>query len=171
MYSTPSARVASFIPGEDVVIGMIAFGDDGRLAESPAQVRVAQLGAAQALDLAGAGDGVFDQAAVGEEVFDAGEAGDVADLVEDGQAQVFADARDGLEQGIIGAVLFLGQFVEVFFEGSDLGIVVADHGEVGFEGELTQGGGLQRPGAGLPRDRGCDGSGGRAGGCGLIDVS
>jgi len=41
---------------------VVAFGDDGRFAESPAEVRIAQLGAAQALDFAGAGDRAFDQA-------------------------------------------------------------------------------------------------------------
>ena len=43
----------------------IAFGDDGRFAESPAQIGIAQLGPAQALELAGAGHRPFDQAAVG----------------------------------------------------------------------------------------------------------
>ncbi len=80
---------------------VIAFGDDGGFAKGPAQIGVAELGAAQAFDLAGAGDGAFDQAAVGEEVFDGGEAVDVADFVEDGQAEVFADAGHGLEQGIV----------------------------------------------------------------------
>ena len=50
--------------------------------EAPAQIGIAQLGAAQALDLAGAGNGAFDQPAIGEEIFDGGEAGDVTDLVE-----------------------------------------------------------------------------------------
>ena len=36
--------------------GVVAFGDHGRFAEGPAQIGVAQFGAAQAFDLAGAGD-------------------------------------------------------------------------------------------------------------------
>jgi hypothetical protein len=67
---------------------VIAFGNDGGFAESPAQVGITQLGAAQALDLAGAGDRAFDQAAVREEIFDGGETFDVAELVEDGQARM-----------------------------------------------------------------------------------
>ena len=51
---------------------MVAFGDDGGFAESPAQVGIAELGSAQALDFAGAGDGAADQAAIREEVFDGG---------------------------------------------------------------------------------------------------
>jgi hypothetical protein len=34
---------------------MVAFGDDGGFAEGPAEVGIAELGSAQALDLAGAG--------------------------------------------------------------------------------------------------------------------
>ena len=52
----------------------IAFGDDGRFAKGPAQIGIAQFGAAQALDLAGAGHRAFDQAAVGQKIFDGGEA-------------------------------------------------------------------------------------------------
>jgi len=51
---------------------VIAFGDDGGFAESPAEIGVAEFGAAQALDLAGAGHRAFDQAAVGKEVFGGG---------------------------------------------------------------------------------------------------
>jgi hypothetical protein len=62
---------------------MVAFGDDGGFAEGPAQVGIAEFGAAQALDLAGTGDGAFDQTAVRKEVLDRREAFDVADLVEE----------------------------------------------------------------------------------------
>src|SRR5437867_8093070 len=47
-------------------------GDDGRFPESPAQIGVAQLGPAQAFDLAGAGHRAFDQAAVGQEILHRG---------------------------------------------------------------------------------------------------
>src|SRR5437016_12231669 len=58
---------------------------------------VAQLGAAQAFDLAGAGHRPFDQAAVEQEILHRGEARDLADLVEDGQAEVLTDGRHGLQ--------------------------------------------------------------------------
>jgi len=96
---------------------VIPFGNDGCFAKGPAQVGVAQFGAAQALDLAGAGHGAFDQPTVGEEVFDGGEAVDVTDFVEDGHAQVFADARSGLDNGIVAAGGFLGKSVELFPDG------------------------------------------------------
>ena len=89
--------------------GWIAFGNDGRFAKGPAQIRIAELGPAQALDLAGAGHRALDQPAVGEEIFDGGEAGDVADFVEDGQAEIFADARHGLEQGVVAGGGLLGE--------------------------------------------------------------
>src|SRR6266516_3063914 len=67
----------------------------------PNQIRVAQLGPAQAFDLAGTGHRAFDQPAVGQEILHRGEAMDVPDLVEDGQAQVFADAGHRLQQRIL----------------------------------------------------------------------
>ena len=118
---------------------MIPFGNDGAFAKGPAQVGVAQFGAAQALDLAGAGHRAFDQAAVAQEIFDSGEAGDVADFVEDGHAEVFADARDGLEEGILARSRFFGEPMELLFDGGDLGVVTADHGQFIFEGQLAQG--------------------------------
>jgi len=74
---------------------VVPLGDDGRLAEGPTQVGVAQLGAAQAFDLAGAGDGPFDQATVGQEVFDRGEALDFADFIEARQDQRFSPGALG----------------------------------------------------------------------------
>src|SRR5262249_34326091 len=118
---------------------VLAFGDDSGFAKGPAQVGVAQLGAAQALDLAGAGHGTFDQAAVREEVFDGGEALDVAELVEDSQAQGLTDARDGLEQGKLAAGDAFGLALEFLLELEDLVVEVADHSQIVFEGELTQG--------------------------------
>ena len=118
---------------------MIAFGNDSRLAKGPTEVGVAQFGAAQAFDLAGTGHGTLDQAAVGEEILDGGEAVDVADFVEDSHAEVFADARDGLEQGILTGQSSFGQAMKLLFAGGDLFIEVADHGQFIFEGQLAQG--------------------------------
>ena len=117
----------------------IAFGHHCRFAKGPTEIGVAEFGPAEAFDFAGAGDGAFDQAAIGEEIFDGGEAGDVADLVEEGQAEELADARCGLEKGEIAAGGFLGEFEELFFERGQLGVVMADEGQVVFEGELAHG--------------------------------
>ena len=69
-------------------------GNPGRFAKGPAQVRVAEFSAAQPFDFTGAGHRSFDQAAVTQEVFDGGEALDLADLVQDGQTETLANARD-----------------------------------------------------------------------------
>ena len=95
----------------------IAFGNHRRFAKGPAEIGIAQLGSAQPFDLAAAGDGAFDQPAVGEEIFDGGEAGNVADLVEDGQAEVIADAGCGLEQREVAAGGLFGELQQFFFEG------------------------------------------------------
>lgn len=102
--------------GQGFEVVVVAFGDDGGFAEGPAEVGVAELGAAQALDLAGAGHGAFDQAAVGEEVFDGGKAANVADFVEDGQAEGFADAGEGFQEGVLAAGDAFGLAVEFLFE-------------------------------------------------------
>ena len=88
----------------------IAFGDHGGFAEGPAQIGVAEFGATQALDLPRAGDGAFDEPAIGEEIFHGGETGDVADLMEDRQAEVVADAGGGLQQGEVATGGLFGQF-------------------------------------------------------------
>ena len=113
------------------------------------------LGPAQALDLAGAGDGAFDQAAIGEEILDGGEAGDVADLVEDGQAEIIADARRGLQQGEVAAGGLLGELEQFLFEGGQLGVVMADEGQVVLQGELADGIGFRRRGVVPSRTGGC----------------
>jgi hypothetical protein len=118
---------------------MIAFGDDGRFAKGPAQIRVAEPGPAQSLDLAGAGHRAFDQATVGKEVFDRGETADVADLVEEGQAQVLANAGNRLEQGVIAAGDFFGQTLELGFQSDDLGVEMADQSQFVFDGQLADG--------------------------------
>jgi len=94
----------------------IAFGNDGGFAKGPAEIGIAEFGPAQPLDLARAGDGAFDEAGIGEEIFDGGEAGDVADLVEEGQAEELADAGDGLQQGEVAAGGLSGELQQLFFE-------------------------------------------------------
>jgi hypothetical protein len=75
----------------------------------------------------------FDQAAVGQEVLDRGEAFDVAHFVEDGQAEILADARDGEQQGKFARGLLLGQADELGFQRANLFVVMADHSHVGLE--------------------------------------
>ena len=117
----------------------IAFGNDGRFTKGPAEIRITEFGSAQALDLAGAGDGAFDQAAVREEIFDAGKAGDVADLVENGQAEVITNARRGFQQGEVAAAGLFGEVQQLFFKTGQLGIVMADERQVILQGELADG--------------------------------
>jgi hypothetical protein len=78
--------------GRGARAGHPAFGDDGGFAEGPAEIGIAEFGVAEAFDFAGAGDGAFDQAAVTEEILHAGKAGDIADFVEEGQAEELANA-------------------------------------------------------------------------------
>lgn len=115
----------------------VPFGDDGGFAEGPAQIGVAEFGAAQTLDVAGRSDGAFDEATVREEVFDRGEAGDVADLVEDGHGQDGTDAGDGLQEGEIGRGMGLGQLDQVSIQGGDLGVIMADEVQGVLEAELV----------------------------------
>ena len=117
----------------------IAFGDHGGFAKGPAEIRVAEFGTAEALDFAGAGDGAFDEAAVGEEILHAGKAGDVADFVEDGQAEEFADAGDGLQEGEVAVGSLFGELQELFFEAGELDVIMADEGEIILQGELADG--------------------------------
>ena len=128
----------------------IAFGNDGGFAEGPAQIGIAEFGAAQALDFAGAGDGAFDEAAITEKVLHGGEALDVADLMENGQAEELANARDGLQEGEIAAVGLFGQEQELLFEDGQLRIVMVNEGYVVLEGELADGMGFAGEEAFLP---------------------
>jgi len=116
---------------------VIAFGDDGCFAKGPTQIRVAQFGPAQALDLASAGHRPFDQPAIRQEVFDRGKTPDVAGFIEDGHAQVFADARHGLQQSIVALGVFFGKSLELSFQRGDLRIVMADQSQVVLQRQLA----------------------------------
>ena len=118
---------------------VIPLGNDGGFAKSPAQIRVAEFGPAQALDLAGAGDGAFDQAAIGEEILDGGKAVDVADFMEDGQGQVLTDAGCGLEQGEVAVGGLPGELEQFFFEEGQLRVIMADESQIILQGELAGG--------------------------------
>ena len=129
-------RFQSLRQGFDAKV--VPFGNDGRFAKSPAQVGIAQLGPAQAFDLAGTGHRAFDQPTVGQEILHRGEALDVADLVENGQAQVFADARHRLQERILPRRDLLGLPLEGFFHFVDLVIKMPDHRQVIAQGQLAQ---------------------------------
>ena len=115
----------------------ITFGHHGGFAEGPAQIRIAELGTAQALDLPGAGDGAFDEAAIREKILHGGKAGDVADLVENGQPEVIADTGCGLQQGEVAAGSLFGESEEFLFEAGQLGVVMTDEGQIVLQGELA----------------------------------
>ena len=148
---------------------VVALGNHRRLPKSPAQIRVAQFGAAQSFDLAGAGHRAFDQAAVGHEILDGGETLDVADFVEERQPQMFADAGNGLEQGVVAPSRGLGELLELGFQGGDLGVVMADQGQIVLEGEAGGWDYLPASAALLPSDRGWSGPGGGSDGCRPVD--
>jgi hypothetical protein len=59
--------------------------------------------------------------------------------VEDGQTEIFPDAGDRLNEGVIAEGGFVGQPFELFLQLSELVIVVADHGPVVLESQPTQG--------------------------------
>ena len=117
----------------------ITFGHHGRFAKGPAEIGIAELGSPQPFDLPRAGDGAFDQPAIGEKIFHGGKAGDVADLVENGQAEIIADARCGLQQGEVAAGGSFGELEKFFFEAGQLRVVMADEGQVVLQGELPDG--------------------------------
>ena len=81
--------------------------------------------------------GAFDQARIGQEILDGGEAGDVADLVEDGGGQVLADAGHGLEQGVIAGGDLFGELSQLGFQGDDSVVEMADQSQFVLQGELA----------------------------------
>ena len=109
----------------------------GGFAKGPLEMGVADLLAGRAF--AGRFVAAADQAGVGEEVADVGEAGDVVDFIEEDQGQDLADAGNG-EESVIGvAIVDLGVAVEIEFEFADLGIVGVDESEIGLDAALDAG--------------------------------
>ena len=136
----------TFLGFQAVVVGgehgAVASTQDGGFADGPPEIGVAEFGAAQALDLTGAGDGALDQATVAGEVLDGGETVDGVDLVEDGEGQGLADAGDGLEEGVIAGGEAAGGGNQLRFEPGDHLVVVADGGQIGLEVEAVMGFGV-----------------------------
>ena len=52
---------------------------------------------------------------------------------------MFADARHGLEQGVVAPSGGFGELLELCFQGGDLGVVMADEGQIVLEGQLADG--------------------------------
>ena len=88
-------------PFEILFAGLVAFEEkDRRFRESPLEMGVADLITVGSVYFAVGLFGAFDQAAVGDEILDRGEALDGFDLVEDDQSQDSTDSGNGLKQGV-----------------------------------------------------------------------
>ena len=81
---------------------IVAEKQASRFGKSPLEIGVADLRAGRAIPLPGGFLGACDQAAIGHEILDPGEAGDVMDLLQQHETQDLANPRDGLEhvQGV-----------------------------------------------------------------------
>jgi len=64
---------------------------------------------------------------------------DVADFIEERQTQMFADARDSLEQSVVASGGGLGELLKLCFEEGDLGVVMADQSQIVLQRELADG--------------------------------
>jgi len=78
-----------------------------------------------------------------KKIFDGGKAGDVANLMEQGQADVIADARCGSEQGEVAAGRSFGELEQVFFQDRQLRVKMSDEGQVVLQGKLADGVGFR----------------------------
>ena len=126
----------------------VAEDGDGGLTEGPFEMGVADLGASGGPGpLAGRGLFALDEAGIGGEVLDGGEAADVVDLIEKGEGEDLADAGNAVEaeQGleIVGAGLAKDGVLEV----SDQAVIGVAEGQVGLDA-LAEDGILEGPGDG-----------------------
>ena len=115
---------------EALALGVVAQEQDGGLGEGPLEVDVADLAASGAEPFAGGLLRALDEAGVGGEILDPGEAADVVDLVEEGEGEDLADAGEGAEavEGV--GVVPLDGADEVELEVADEAVVVGDQIEV-----------------------------------------
>ena len=87
--------------------GIFSKEKDCSFGECPFEMNVTDLFAAEAEFLACRFFGAFDESAVGGEILNAGESGDVMDFINDGQSQNLADSGDGTQaMKHIGIMLF-----------------------------------------------------------------
>ena len=117
--------------GEPVQIsfaGLIVFQEeDCGFREGPYEMSISDLFPARAGFFPAGLFGVFDQAAIRDEVLDGGEAMDVFDFIEADQAQDSSDARDGLQQGVCPGVVVFGGLDDIAFELCDQRVIGRDH--------------------------------------------
>ena len=74
--------------------------------------------------------GAFDQAAIGDEVLDCGEAVDIVDFVEENEAEDFAHSRDASKPIPAVDIVRFGLFDDVEFEGAEQLVVEVEKLEV-----------------------------------------
>src|SRR6266542_5661929 len=94
-------------------------------------MRVADLLAAEALDLAGALVGATDQSAVGQEIAGLGKSTYAINLVEQDQTEERPDAGNGAQETERDRIVHLGTLQQVAFELGDLCIVSVDQVQIG----------------------------------------
>ena len=116
-----------------LTFGVFSKEQDGGLGEGPLEMGVADLPPARAETLAGGFPGALDEAGVGGEVLDRGEAVDVVDLVEDRQGEDLADAGQGLEMEEAAGVVLLDGLDDVQLELANEPVVDFGEGEVSLD--------------------------------------
>lgn len=125
----------------DIVLGPLALAQQqhGGFAEGPLQVTVTDTGTAIAQFLAGRGMDTLHQPAVGAELLYRGKPVDILHLIEDGQSQDVADARDALEPVECTRVEPFGMAEDIVLQGGDLAVELIHDGDVGFDIEPDMG--------------------------------
>jgi hypothetical protein len=122
---------------------MVAEEQDRRCREGPFEVRIPELGAGGAIPLPRRFLGTFDQAAVGHNILDPWEAGDIMHLIQQHQTPHLADTGDGLPpvQGL--GLVLLRRVDDGQFHIAEQPIVAVNQGEVDLDALLD--GGLKEP--------------------------
>src|SRR5262245_19757418 len=117
--------------------GVVAKEQDSGFREGPLEVRVADLLAGVTIVLPGRLTTALDQTTVGDKVLHAVEAGDVVNLVEDGQGQDLADAGNGAEQ-VEGVMILLFSLTrDEEFQLVEQLVIEIDQGQVGSNAGLN----------------------------------
>jgi len=111
--------------------GILLKEEDGGLAVGPLEVGVADLGAGGSGDLSGRGLLALHEAGIGQEVPDAGEAGDVVKLIEEREREDAPDTGNGLEEFEGIRVIDLGLVADGALDGADDLIEVRGQDEIG----------------------------------------
>ncbi len=134
---------------------VVAEEQDRRFREGPRERRMADLCAGGALALPGRFLGALDQAAIGHNILDPWEAGEVMPLIQEPETEDLANARDRLEQVQRVGIMLLGHGDNGQLQVPQQLVIIVDQGEVHRDAFLDRGSGkaLGDPGAvGLVRD-------------------